>query len=152
MKKQIKHLSLWVILLLFNVSLVYADAPPAKPLKTLSKKEIRLQKRLKRREARKLRKRARKIKRVKRFLNSRLGKWMIKKALRNTKKKVIDREEFWKASLILLAIGVGLLIVFVLILGSSPGLAGLAALPFGILGLAFLFVSFIAFLIGLFGR
>jgi len=81
MKKQIKHFNLVVILLLLNISLVCADAPPAKSFKTFSKKEIRYQKRLERRQLRKLRRQERKLKQTKRFLKSRVGKWLIKRAL-----------------------------------------------------------------------
>ena len=158
MKSQIKHF-IWGIILLLQFSLAYADAPPNKPLKALSKKEIRIQKRLERREARKIKRQKRKIKRAKRFLNSRLGKWLMKKAIKKTEKrarsKSDERHKLWKLSLIFLLLGVVLFGVAMLILVSAPaGLAGLASLlPAGLVALASglsLLGSLVTFIIGLF--
>ena len=81
---------LLIILCLFTSLSAYADAP--NPTTPPTPKELRLQKRLKKRSARKLRRQQRKLKRVNRFLKSRLGKWLLKRALRkasNRKKKIV---------------------------------------------------------------
>ncbi|OJJ16610.1 hypothetical protein BKI52_32365 [marine bacterium AO1-C] len=155
MKNQIKQIVLWAMILLLNVSWAYADAPPVKQVKVLSKKESRLQRRLERRQARKLKRQERKVKRAKRFLNSRLGKWIFKKVIRKAvkqrEKRARKTKDTVKVGLILLAIGGGLLLTVLLIAaGGSFGFSGgivLALLWF--LGLASLIVSGVAFIIAL---
>lgn len=76
---------LWLIIILsFSMSLsVYADAPNQTRQK-LTKKELRVQRRLEKRQARKLRRRQRKIKRVERFLKSKLGKNLLHKTIKKS--------------------------------------------------------------------
>lgn len=56
-----------------------ADAPSPNYSSILSKKEIRRQKRAERRKLRKIRRQQRRIKRLKNFLNSRFGRWVLRK-------------------------------------------------------------------------
>lgn len=142
-------------ILLLQVSLAYADAPPHKPLKALSKKEIRIQKRLERREARKIKRRKRKIKRAKRFLNSRIGKWLLKRQLlraeKQHKRKSDRRRKLWKASLVFLLVGLGVLLIALVVAGLPVG-AGVGQYllvgAFGILGVISLIISSFMFIVG----
>jgi small-conductance mechanosensitive channel len=131
---------LWLIIILsFFMSLsVYADAPNQTRQK-LTQKELRAQRRLEKRQARKLRRRQRKIKRVERFLKSRLGKWLLKRALRkasNRKKKIV-----LTIGLVLLLIG-GLMYIGLL---TSTGI--IAALILGLNTAIFLLAGFIMVII-----
>ncbi|OJJ19334.1 hypothetical protein BKI52_21210 [marine bacterium AO1-C] len=85
-KLQIKQVGFIVLLIsLVNMSSwakgTYNEAP------SLSKKERRIQRKLIKKQRRKMRR----IKRTKKFLNSRLGKWMIKRAIIKAKKRYAKR-------------------------------------------------------------
>ena len=78
---------------------IFADAPPPNYSSILSKKEIRRQKRIERRKLRKTRRQQRRIKRLKKFLNSRLGRWILRKLLKKhpegSKLRGSGKQRFW---------------------------------------------------------
>lgn len=85
-----KPLWLLIILCLLTNLSIYADAP--NPTTQPTQRELRLQKRLEKRRARKRRRQQRKLKRVNRVLKSRLGKWLLKRAVReasNRKRNIV---------------------------------------------------------------
>lgn len=69
-------------LVLISSLSTFADAPPPNYSSILSKKEIRKQKRTEKRKLHKIRRQQRRIKRLKKFLNSRFGRWVLRRFIK----------------------------------------------------------------------
>lgn len=156
-KFQIKQCWMMIILIILVSANSWAK-PTLADVPALSKKEIRT----KRKQLRKQKRQARRLRKAQKFLNSRLGKWLIKRAQRKARKRYERRlrkakrqgknlspkkhkDEEWNAALI-----IGFLVFvlgFALGVGISLGIGAATGLSLAIGGVVGLLAALIFVLI-----